>query len=243
MPPDVDQVSRPYLVALAATALLAVAWLTVLHPRTSTGETPRVPPAAPGTAGLAHAVADAKGAVRASEASARRAQAAAGASPATTAAGHRRPATTRQATPAARRAAGAPARVHRRGAAARATSAPARAHRRGAATGVTSAPVDRSAPILRELARGHAVVLLFTARGADDRAARAAARAANAHRGRVDVHVARISQVGDYAAITTRVQVLQAPTTLVIAPSGRTRSIVGLTSSREIDQAIGAALT
>jgi hypothetical protein len=222
MPDNVDQVSRPYLIALAAAAVFAVAWLTVLHPRTSTGDTRHTAAAAPGTAGLGRAVGDAKGAVRASEASAQRAQAASGASPAPPTAGSRRPATTGQASPAAPRAAGAPARP---------------AIKRAAST-----PVDRSAPLLREMARGHAVVLLFTTRGADDRASRAAvATLARRHRGRVDVHLARISRVGDYGAITAGVQVLQAPTMLVIAPGGRTQSIVGLTSGREIDQAVAAA--
>ena len=98
---------------------------------------------------------------------------------------------------------------------------------------------DLSAPILRELARGNVAVLLFwDRRAADDRAARRAVARIDRHHGKVKVHVASVSRVGDYGAITQGVEVLQSPTVLVIGPDHRARAISGYTDSAEVDQLV-----
>jgi len=103
--------------------------------------------------------------------------------------------------------------------------------------------VRREARVLRELAEGKVVVLLFwTPRGADDRAARRAVQAVPRRGGKVAVHVSRVERVADYERITRGVTVAQSPTTLVIAPDRRARAIVGLTEPREVAQAVGDAL-
>ena len=102
------------------------------------------------------------------------------------------------------------------------------------------AKADPSAPILRDLDKGRTAVLVFwNPLGADDRAALAAARATDRRGGNVTVRVANIEDVADYAAITRGVQVLQAPTTLVIGPDRKARTIVGYTEASEIDQLVG----
>jgi hypothetical protein len=101
---------------------------------------------------------------------------------------------------------------------------------------------DPSAPILRELEKGKTAVLLFwNPLGADDRAALDAARKADRRGGKVTVRIADIEDVADYAAITRGVQVLQAPTTLVIGSDLKARAIVGYTETAEIDQLVGDA--
>lgn len=104
----------------------------------------------------------------------------------------------------------------------------------------TTRPSDPSAPILRDLARGKTAVLLFwNPLGKDDRAARTAVEKADRRAGRVTVRVANIDDVAAYEAITGGVEVLQAPTTLVIGPDRTARTIVGYTEPREIDQLVG----
>lgn len=101
---------------------------------------------------------------------------------------------------------------------------------------------DPSAPIMRDLDKGKTAVLLFwNPLGSDDRAALEAARAADRRGGNVTVRIANIEDVADYAAITRGVQVLQAPTTLVIGPDKKARAIVGYTEASEIDQLVGDA--
>ena len=110
-------------------------------------------------------------------------------------------------------------------------------------TGRAASERDLAAPLLRHLDRGRVVVLLFAARGADDRAAREAVDRVPRRDGRVVVRVAGIADVADYRAITTGVQVTQAPTTLVIGPGRRATAITGYTDAAEIRQAVGDALT
>jgi len=102
---------------------------------------------------------------------------------------------------------------------------------------------DPSAPLLRALDRNRAVVLLFwNRRGSDDRAARQAAQSVDRHHGRVVVKVVPVASVGRYTAITKGVQILEAPTVLVIAPGGKARAIAGLTSTPELNQAVADVL-
>jgi hypothetical protein len=157
------------------------------------------------------AVARARGAVAASQQAAARAQAAAGQDARSTG----------QDAPAAGRAVTAPA--------------PAPAPAKPAAP----AGRDLSTPILRELAHGKVAVLLFwDRRGADDRATRSAVAHVDRHHGTVAVHVAPVSRVGDYGAITQGVEVLQSPTVLVIGPEHQARTIAGYTDTAEVDQLV-----
>jgi hypothetical protein len=163
-----------------------------------------------GSAPTADAVARAQGAVAASQKAAARAQAAAGQDARSTG----------QEAPAARHAPAAAPAVAR--------TAPSPAVTR-----------DLSAPILRELAHGKVAVLLFwDRRAADDRAARRAVAHVDRHHGKVAVHVAAVSRVGDYGAITQGVEVLQSPTILVIGPDHRARTITGYTDVAEVDQLV-----
>jgi hypothetical protein len=81
MAEGMDQISKPFLVALIAVVGFAGAWMTVLRPKPgSDGGGTSAPPvaAAPGTKGLGRAVDRAHGAVAASERAAKAAERAAG---------------------------------------------------------------------------------------------------------------------------------------------------------------------
>ncbi len=224
-----QQLSRPYQIALGALLVFALAWFTVLKPSAAAEEPAppaAAPPAAPGAAGLGRAVDKAKGAAAASDANAAAAAAAQGEPAAPTAAAPRGSAGADGKSAAKRKPAakGEPA----------AKGGPA-AKRKSAA----SPRPDPSAPLLRAVARGKVAVLLFYSReAADDRAVRRALRAANRHDGRVVVRAASIARVAEYAAITQGVDVLQAPTLLVIGKDNRARSLVGFTDTRAIDQLV-----
>lgn len=210
-----EQLSRPYQIALGALLVFALAWFTVLKPSAAADEVTPPPaqsaaPAAPGAAGLGNAVVKADGAAAASGANATAGQA---------------PPTAPPVAPAAA-SPGAPA--------AAAARAPSRS-----AQGAAPPSADPSAPILRAVARGKVAVILFSSsRGADDRAVRRALRAADRDDGRVLVRTVPIARVAEYAAITQGIDVLQAPTLLVIGKGNRARALVGYTDTRAIDQVV-----
>jgi hypothetical protein len=216
----VSQISLPFRIALVAMLAVCAVWFTVLRPKLA-AEAPL--PAAPGTTGLAGDVAAAKGAAAASDAANARVQDATGGSAAKSAP---KPATT-----AAPKAA--------------AKAAPKAAKPAAKATPAAKAKTDTdpSTPLLRALDRDRAVVLLFwNRRGSDDRAVREAAQSVDRRHGRVVVKVVSVASVGRYTAITKGVQILEAPTVLVIAPGGKARAIAGLTSTPELDQAVADVL-
>jgi hypothetical protein len=213
----VAQLSLPYRIALIALLAVCALWFTVLKPKD-----PAIEPAttAPGTTGLANDVSAAKGAVAATEASAAATEKATGGAHAAVAGAKAVPAPS---------ASGKSAKTSK--AAKPSTGAKAKA------------AGDRSAPMLRALDRGQAVVLLFfSKRGIEDRAVRRAVAGVDHRKGRVVVKAVRVSDVGRYQAITAGVQVLQAPTALVIAPGKTAKPIVGYTTTAELDQAVGDAL-
>jgi hypothetical protein len=214
----VEQVSRPVLIALLATVALVGAWFTVLRPKEETGGAAPPVATAPGQAGLERSIDKANGAVAVSKASADKAeQAAADASSETSA----------PVTPAKAKAT----------AVAKAKPAVAPAKPKPALPKLEDG--DRSGPILQDLADGKVVVaLFFNPHGADDNAALRAVRAANRRHGNVVVHSIPVQDVGDYNALTTGVQVLQAPTVLVIGPDHKARTITGYTEVKEIDQTV-----
>lgn len=199
-----DQVSRPMLVVLAATIVLAALWLVALRPKP-----PQVAdtPAAPVTA-----VAEAEAAAAASDA--------------------------------------ANARIASAPDGGGAAAAPPTAAGPGASTAAKPAvaadikPANRrEAAVVGDIRRGKVVVLLFwNAKGSDDVATRRAVRGLSRRGGKVAVHVAPISRVGQYESITRDVKVNQSPTTLVIDRKRRSRAIVGLTERGELTQAVNDAL-
>jgi hypothetical protein len=143
--------------------------------------------------------------------------------------------------PVAAQAAPAPATAAPTQAAAKPAPAPEPAARaQGSAEPAVNAAADPSAPILRDLEKGKTAVLLFwNPVGEDDRAALAAVGKTDRRGGRVTVRFANIDDVAKYEAITRGVDVLQPPTTLVIGPDRKARTIVGYTEAREIDQLVG----
>jgi hypothetical protein len=221
----VDQISPPFRIALVALLAVCALWFTVLKPKAPGDDAP--PPAVPGATGLAGDVSAAKGAAAASDAANAATQAATGGTEATAS----------KATPTAK-----PAKP---GAAKPAPKGPhaAVAGKNANIPSATRAPANPSAPLLRALDRGHAVVLLFWSRtGSADRAVRRAVAATSRRHGDVVVKVASVKDVARYAPITRGVQILQSPTVLVLTPGRKARPIVGFTTTGEIDQAVGDAL-
>jgi len=200
------------LIALAATVALAAIWLVALRPK-PTGVAGT--PAAPVTA-----IAPARDASAASDAANAKVQDATAGDQATT------PAAGAPAKPAAPAKAAAPAKP------AAPTIKPA-----------IKAATRREAAVLRDIRRGKVVVMLFwSATGADDIATRGVVRDLSRHHGKVAVYVIPLSRVGEYESITKGVTISQSPTTLVIDRDRRVRSIVGLTETGELTQAVDDAL-
>ena len=210
-----DQVSKPVLIVLAAVVVLAAAKFTVLRPKSDSGSTPAAA-TAPGQTGLQSAVDKANRAVGTNNAAVKRHEQAAAAASGDSTAG----ATAKPTTPAKAKATAAP----------KAKPTPPLPKLE---------PGDRSGPILRDLADGRVVVALFyDPHASDDNAALRAVRAADRRNGKVIVHSIPVNDVGDYNALTTGVQVLEAPTVLVIGPDHKARTIVGYTEVKEIDQTV-----
>jgi hypothetical protein len=215
----VDQVSRPMQIALCAVLLLAGMWFAVLRPKADDGgsATPAAAPAAPGTAGLGNAVDKANSAVKASQQSAKATEAAV--------------AKAGDDDAAASTAGGTAAKGSTASSKGAAAAKPATA----------AAPTDPSGALLDKLSHGKTVVLLFAGKGADDRAARKAVRRLAAQDKRVVTQVAPITKVGDYEAITTGVQVLTAPTVVVIGNDRKAQSVSGYTEPGVLKQLVGDA--
>jgi len=93
-----------------------------------------------------------------------------------------------------------------------------------------------------ELKRGDMVVLLFwNPAGADDVAVRNALRPLNSPRRKIVVHEASANQVALFGSITKGVQVDATPTVLIINKAGNVSSLVGLTDTYSVEQAIDEA--
>jgi hypothetical protein len=215
-----DQVSRPVLIALAATVVLLLVWFVALKPKpVPVSATPLAP---------TQVVPQATQAATAAEAATAQTQAATGtAGEATTAAPAATAATAATAAPAATAATAAPA----------ASATPAES----AAPSGSDGRRDRA--ILRDIRDGKVVVVLFwNATAADDIATRGVLRDLDLHGGKVAVHVVPIGRVGEYPAITQGVTIAQSPTTLVIDRERHARVIAGLSEPRELAQAVGDAL-
>lgn len=215
-----DQLSRPYQIALAAILVFALAYFLVLKPGDDEPVAPLpsaaagapAAPTAPGVAGLGRAVDKANGAVARSGASAEATQDAA-------------------ASASGEPAPGAPAAV--------ATSA-APLEGEAALDGGVLEPGDASRAILDDVEAGKiAVVLFYNPKGADDRAVRRALEDVPRAKGRVRVRQIPIDRVADYPAITQGVPVTQAPTVLVLGKAMRARRLVGYQDTASIRQLVG----
>jgi hypothetical protein len=210
-----DQVSRPMLIALAATVVLAAVWFVALRPKTADlADTP----AAPVTA-----IAQAKDAAATSDAANDELMSATDRAGSAAAPG----ATTTSTTPTPSTTASPPA--------AKPAAKPAIAKIAGAG--------GREAAVVRDIRRGKVVVLLFwSAKSSDDAATRRTVRGLNRHGGKVAIHVVPLSRIGQFEAITRGVTVNQSPVTLVIDRKRRTRAILGLSERGELTQAVDDAL-
>ncbi|MDX6639014.1 MAG: hypothetical protein QOF12_25 [Solirubrobacteraceae bacterium] len=215
------QVSRPMLMALAATLLLAASWFTVLRPKpaqtSASIPTPAASssassgPTAPGVRGLTRAIKDAK----------------------SVAAGKPTPNPLPSATtgpPAATKAAPAPA-----------TAAPAAVK----ATPVAPAAVVKHKAPKHQTAKHPApaltrlTLLLFAGSGADDAVARSVVRSLRGPR--VRTIVAPIGAVAHYRSLIGDLQITDSPTILVIGGDHQARQIIGLPDRRQVQQALAAA--
>lgn len=217
-----EQLSRPYQIALGAILVFALAYFLVLKPG---GDEPVEPapvpaasapaaPTAPGAAGLGRAVDNAKGAAAQSDESAKATQDAAAA-----ASGENTPGD-------------APAAPG---------SSPGSPSGEDAAPGGDGLkPEDASRAILDDVANEKvAVVLFYNAKGADDRAVRRALKDVPRFNGKVRVRQIPIERVADYPAITQGIPVTQAPTLLVIDEDKRARRLVGYQDTESIRQLVG----
>jgi len=94
----------------------------------------------------------------------------------------------------------------------------------------------------RALAQRKTVVLLFYGRGADDTGVRGELAKVSRRGGRVAVMSAPVTRVAQFGAFTHGVRVLEAPTVVVVGPGRQGRALAGFTDSTEVDQAVLSAL-
>jgi hypothetical protein len=250
------QLSRPYQIALAALCLLAAVWFVALRPH-SNGPSESASPApvsspapagstpssayhgsAPGVAGLSHDIAKARGAVSASQQSAKQLEgSSAQASGGTPSAPTRSKAPAPSHSPAASTPRRAPATTtaHR-------TVAP---RTTGTKTPSASSHSAAAAPSMQleveaELKQGRVVTILFwNPKASDDTSVRAQLqRVASKLRGSVSAHYALADQVGAFGSITHGVQVYGTPTVLIVNKRGHAQTLSGLTDAYAIEQAI-----
>ncbi len=253
-------------IALVAVVLLAGMWFTVLKPKPAAESAAPTPaavtpapassePVAPGVKGLTSAIEKAKGASAVSDATNAKIQKATGAAPAaaakpTVAA---KPAAA-NATPAASKGVrhAAPAKTKAKTTSAvksvtkvapaatlKAKPAAAKAPATPAKKAVEVDPSDR---LLKFLDKGKTLVILFHGAGADDRAARKAVhRTAKADPKHVVSAYIPIGDVGKYEAITSDVQVLAAPSILVIGTNGKATLLTGYVDEAVVRQTVGDA--
>ena len=207
-----QQISPPLRIALAAIVLLGAVWFVALRPKDTAEEPAAV--TAPGVEGLANGVASAREAKEAAEsANARTEAAVAGADGSSTAS------------------------------ATKSGSGTATAKAQAVDLGISTAAVrGPSLRLVRALADGKAVVLLFRNKSADSAHVTRVVQGVFKRDGRVVAQVANVQDVADYSVFTNKTPVSQAPTTFIIGPSRRAQVIAGYTSTGEIDQAIGDVL-
>jgi hypothetical protein len=250
-------------IALVAVVLLAGMWFTVLKPKPA-AETAAVTPAtvtpapassepvAPGVKGLTNAIAKAKGASATSDATNAKIQKATGSAPAASAPAAAAKPVAVKATPTASKGAKhttpakaktvAAVKTGAKAAAPVAAAAKPAAAKARAIAATKAVPVDPSARLLRFLDKGKTLVILFHGAGADDRGARKAVhRTAKADPKHVISAYIPIGDVGKYEAITSDVQILAAPSILVIGTNGKATLLTGYVDAAVVRQTVGDA--
>lgn len=256
-------------IALVAVVLLAGMWFTVLKPKPakeSFTPTPAPAAAAPGTTGLSNAVNKAKAVSKTSDATNAKIQAATGgnataakttATKAKATATAAKPAAVKSTATKAKATATKPAAVKSTATKSAATKA---ATTKAAVTSTAAAKakvktttsaagtkakavnVDPSARLLAYLAKGKTLVVLFYGNGVDDKAARKAVHnTAKADPKHVVSAYVKIAKVGDYDALTSDIQIFQAPSILVIGKDRKASLLTGYVDTRAVQQAVGDA--
>jgi hypothetical protein len=245
-------------IALVAVVLLAGMWFTVLKPKSADSsssapvaqtQTPTSQPVAPGVKGLATAVDKAKGAAATSDAANAKIQSATGGNGATASASTATAAPKHTVVKKAAATTTARPKSGTKAATAKAVAAKPAATKTSTTTKAKpatkpAADVDPSARLLAYLKQGKTLVVLFYGRGADDRAARKAVHlTAKGDPKHVVSAYVPIAKVGSYEAITTDVDVLAAPTILVISPQGKATPLTGYVDATVVRNAVAAAHT
>lgn len=241
-----SQVSRPMQVLLVATVAFAAVWFVALRPKADDGggSSAPAPAAQPADSGaksslpgsLGTSVDKARGAASTSDAANARRDAAEQKStgePATTSTASSGSAA---ATPSA--AAGSAATA---GSKRTAASNPSRrvAARRLARSGASASPARVAAAV----ARGQVAVVLFWDRSTPvDKMVRAEVGRTGVRTKDVYVAAVPISQVSKYDSVTRGIQVLQAPTVVVIDRKHEAKLLTGYVDGSEIAQAVADAL-
>jgi hypothetical protein len=264
------QISRPFQIALAVVALLALVWVVALHRSSSSSEST--------SAGHAAAVASAPAKTASAPAAAGKSSGSGagiyhGSAPGVEgltraiAKAHGAVATSQQnakqlaekseqassagapaSTSAAAGASAAPSSTH-------AASAPARTTTTSAPTATrTAAPklaphrlahipvLARQRLVEAELKQGKVVALLFwSSKGSDDVAVKNALSQLSGRDHRLAVHIAAAGQVASFGTITRGVQVFGTPTILLVGKHGRTIVLTGLQDAYAIQQAVAEA--
>lgn len=245
-------------IALVAVVLLAGMWFTVLKPKPAAESAAPTPaavtpapassePVAPGVKGLTSAIEKAKGASAASDATNAKIQKATGSSPAASAPAAAKPTAAAKATPAASKGVKhtTPTKAKAKTVAAVKTGTKAAvpvAAKAKPAAAKKAVEVDPSDRLLAYLAKGKTLVILFHGAGADDRGARKAVhRTAKADPKHVVSAYIPIGDVGKYEAITSDVQILAAPSILVIGTNGKATLLTGYVDAAVVRQTVGDA--
>lgn len=241
-----NQVSPPLRILLVAVFLLGAVYMVALRPKAeevpATPATPAAAPAAPAAAAGGEAAVSAPGqaaeaARQAAATEAADAQRAAGQDPSTA------PAPATPATPA-----GSPATAPAKPAATAVTvagAAAAVADNAIADTPQEAAERDVTLPARLRVAlaeRKVIVLLLYGARGSDDREVRREVAGISRRGGRVVVATAPISRLARYSRITRGADVLQAPTIVIVNRYRRALALPGYYDRGTIDQRVRDAL-
>jgi hypothetical protein len=219
-------------------------------------------PVAPGVKGLTSAIDKAKGASATSDATNAKIQSATGSAPAAAAPAAAKPVAAKpaavvKATPVAKATPAKPATASKGVKSTAPTKAKAKttaavktgakvavpvAAKPKAAVAKKAVEVDPSDRLLAYLAKGKTLVILFHGAGADDRAARKAVHrtAAGDPKHVVSAYIP-IGDVGKYEAITSDVQILAAPSILVIGTNGKATLLTGYVDATVVRQTVGDA--
>jgi hypothetical protein len=227
------QVSKPVQLLLLLTAVFGAAWFFVLRPKPvdapASAQTQAAPGQVPGKTGPTGGAAGTGNAnttlgksvdkaVQGANTASNDAATAAGADPGGTTNSTPAPATATPASPTGATPATAPAPT-------------------------TAKPKGLPAPVARALAAKKVVVLLFwNPTAADDQAVRKELRSVKTRGAKVYIASAPISQLARYAGITRGVQIVQAPTVVVVDGNRNASTITGYTDAVEINQAVSDAL-